>query len=342
MTNNLRDIVTHWYSHKDECEWVLCTLYAIEGSSYRKPGAMMMVSGDGLQLGMLSGGCLEADIQREAKKVMASQTSRTLTYDATDEDDLTFQLGIGCGGIVHIILQPVTAVNQYLGLTQLHDAIITRQQGVYYQCINPCKESNDLGYFESVRHTGQWSINRRTKIIKRDMEQWLLTYISPEPHLLIAGAGSDAIPVYKLAKLLGWSVSIWDPRPANGRREHFQHVDYILRNTAQELAEFCNSTNVSSVILMSHNLELDSQALKVLSSLPLNYLGILGPIHRREEVLKICGMTNEDVTSNLFGPVGLNVGGETPESIALSMIAEMHASLCEVDGSSLSHQVPSK
>lgn len=335
MTNSLRDILAHWYANRDNGEWVLCTLYEISGSSYRKPGAMMMISGLGQRLGMLSGGCLEADIQRHAKRVMADQRALTLTYDATDEEDLTFQLGIGCGGVVHILLQPVIKENAYLGLKELFTALETRQQGLYYQCINP-DDGVAQGYFELAEGEKQWSLNRRTQLLEQGGCRWLQTHINPEPHLLIAGAGGDAVPVYQMAKQLGWSVSLWDPRPANARREYFQHADFILRDSAKRLAEFCHTQHVSSVIMMAHSVELDSQVLRALAPVPLNYLGMLGPAHRRAEIFAESGIKKTDITAPIFGPVGLNIGGETPESVALSMLSEMHASLCDRDGRSLS------
>ena len=335
MTNSLRDILEQWHSNRDNTDWVLCTLYDISGSSYRKPGAMMMISGLGQRLGMLSGGCLEADIQRHAKRVMNEQRSLTITYDANDEEDLTFQLGIGCGGVVHILLQPISQDNDYLGLKELFTTLVTRQQGVYYQCINPQREEAS-GYFEVTKGAKQWSLVRQTELIEKDNFHWLKTYINPEPHLLIAGAGGDAVPVYQMAKQLGWSVSLWDPRPANARREYFQHADFILRDSASTLTEFCNVQYVSSVILMAHSVEIDSQALKALAAVPLNYLGMLGPAHRRKDVFEKAGIEKVDFKAPIFGPVGLDIGGETPESIALSMLSEMHANLCSKDGRSLS------
>ncbi len=335
MTNSLRDILNQWYSSRDDFDWVLCTLYEITGSSYRKPGAMMLISGIGQRLGMLSGGCLESNIQLHAKKVMAEQRSLTLTYDATDEDDLTFQLGIGCGGVVHILLQPVGKENDYLGLEGLLSALEKSQQGIYHQCVNP-KKDEAKGFFELTQETQKWSLNRSAQLLEQDGCIWLQTQINPEPHLLIAGAGADAIPVYQMAKQLGWMVSLWDPRPANARREYFKYADFILRDSAAELAEFCQSRRVSSVILMAHSIQLDSQVLKALASTPLNYLGMLGPAHRREEVFNASGIDNTDIEAPVFGPVGLNIGGETPESVALSILSEMHANLCGKDGNSLS------
>ena len=137
MVTDLKSMLATWHPLRDEQQWVLATLYKIEGSSYRKLGAMMLISSLGQRLGMLSGGCLEADIQRHAKQVMTSLTSKTITYDATDEDDLTFQLGIGCGGVVHIVLQPVNSANKYLNLDFVFNALKEKVSGYYLQPVQP-------------------------------------------------------------------------------------------------------------------------------------------------------------------------------------------------------------
>ena len=136
MVTDLKSMLATWHPLRDEQQWVLATLYKIEGSSYRKLGAMMLISSLGQRLGMLSGGCLEADIQRHAKQVMTSLKPKTITYDATDEDDLTFQLGIGCGGIVHIVLQPVNAANEYLSLDSVFNALKEKVSGYYLQPVH--------------------------------------------------------------------------------------------------------------------------------------------------------------------------------------------------------------
>ena len=105
MYNQLSQQLKQWHPRRDQQLWVLGTLYHIEGPSYRKPGAMMLFNDLGEQYGLLSGGCLESDIQQHAAKVMASQQPKTLCYDANDEDDRSFLLGIGCGGKIYIPLR---------------------------------------------------------------------------------------------------------------------------------------------------------------------------------------------------------------------------------------------
>ena len=108
MTNHFFQQLQRWYPRRDKQQWVLATLFKIEGPSYRSPGAMMLFNDLGEQFGLLSGGCLEADIQIKAAKVIASGTPMTICYDASDEDDMVFLLGIGCGGVIHIMLQPLS------------------------------------------------------------------------------------------------------------------------------------------------------------------------------------------------------------------------------------------
>ena len=338
MSTTLKSILNTWYPRRDDTEWVLCTLYKIEGSSYRKPGAMMMFSGDGAQLGLLSGGCLEGDIQRHAKTVMESKLSKTITYDATDEDDITFQLGIGCGGIVHILMQPITKDNQYLQLDTLLDVITAGQTGIYQQKIKSGIEQCE-NHFEHSKQQNKWSVNRKAELIELDNELWLCTHIYPEPHILVIGGGYDARPVTAMAKQMGWTVSLWDPRPANGRKAYFPTVDNILSGEVEELTQFAQSNHITGIVLMTHSVRLDASALKALYKLPLAYMGLLGPTHRRQQVIEESGVNEADFKVPLSGPIGLDIGGETPESIALSILSEIHAVLCDKNTISVSNVV---
>lgn len=335
MSSSLRSILGQWYSLRDDTGWVLCTLYKIEGSSYRKPGAMMMFSGDGAQLGLLSGGCLEGDIQRHANQVMQSNKAKTLIYDATDEDDITFHLGIGCGGIVHILMQPVNRQNDYLQLDAVYAALKAHEGGVYLQNINR-QDPTRQARFEAFDCEGQWSLNRNSKLISCDNETWLETQIYPEPHLLVIGGGYDARALTHIAKQLGWTVSLWDTRPANARKAYFADVNHIARCPAVELERYVADSKVTATILMSHNVKMDSDVLRAIAGCPLKYIGLLGPEHRKVQVIEQSGIDLDSLSIPLAGPVGLRIGGDTPESIALSVLAEIHAAICQKDGASIS------
>jgi xanthine dehydrogenase accessory factor len=354
-SNHLSHLLAKWYPNRDKFDWVLATIYDTNGPCYRKAGAMMLFSSQGDQLGMLSGGCLESDIATNARKVMQTGQSISLCYDGTDEDDVSFHLGIGCGGTVYIMLQQISAINDYLSLTSVYNAIKQRKSGYYYQ---PLVEQNVVdknntpaqAYFEAEQIS---DLASRATIVKRSRspinnsyvtnnnDKWLASPVIPEPHLLIIGGGIDARPLVNMAQQLGWQVSLWDPRPANARKEFFSNVNHIIKGEADILTIFALEKNVNSAVLMSHNVEIDAQALHALSKSKLQYLGLLGPENRRQQVLaqaKIIGNVKDTSLSFKFaGPSGLDIGGTLPESIALSILSECHASLYGKNAQSISN-----
>jgi xanthine dehydrogenase accessory factor len=339
MSNHLSHILAKWYPNRDNCDWVLATIYEIKGPCYRKPGAMMLFSSQGEQLGMLSGGCLESDIGINARKVMQNGQSTRLCYDGSDEDDLSFHLGIGCGGTVYIMLQQINKENDYLALNQVYDSLKQRISGVYYQSV-VSKNTSDKTYFE----TGKVSNIASTASLVSSPESeennsgadWLATPIVPEPHLLVIGGGIDARPLVNIAKQLGWKVSLWDPRPANARREYFPNVDHILKGEAEVLTSFAKQEGVNAAVLMGHNVSLDAQALKALSETSLQYLALLGPLKRKQQVIIRAELKEDNLPFVFAGPSGLDIGGTLPESIALSIITECHASLYQRKALSIS------
>ncbi|CAM3499741.1 XdhC family protein [Thalassospira profundimaris] len=317
MTNQLSAMLGTWQENRDSTEWVLGTVYRTEGSAYRKAGAMMLINGHGQQFGLLSGGCLEADITRNARRAMVTGKPVMLTYDGTDEDDLSFKLGVGCGGTVYIMLQPLGSAND-LGLGDLYEALQKRQSGVYFQKIDAVE-----GYFETGALYGQ----RPAHIENREDGNWLVTPIQPEPHVLVVGGGLDARPVIGIAHQMGWQTTLVDPRPANARAEHFPIAGTILRKIDGDLATYVTDHKVDAVILMAHSVSIDAAALAVLCDAPIKHLSALGPRHRFRDVLNEAGISRNDLAFDISSPAGLDIGGQLPESIALSMLSGIHAAL---------------
>lgn len=348
MSNHLSHLLAKWYPNRDKADWVLATIYDTKGPCYRKSGAMMLFSSQGDQLGMLSGGCLESDIGTNARKVMQTGQSISLCYDGSDEDDLSFHLGIGCGGTVYIKLQQINAINDYLSLTQVYDALKQRVSGYYYQSLIIQKDNLQYGenntldqaYFETEQIT---DIASRATIVKRsknsaiNTEHWLVSPIVPEPHLLVIGGGIDARPLVNMAQQLGWQVSLWDPRPANARKEFFSNVDHIIKGEAEVLTAFVLEKEVNAAVLMSHNVIIDAQALQALSTSKLHYLALLGPENRRQQVVEQAKIQGKSLRFKFAGPSGLDIGGTLPESIALSILSECHASLYGKNAQSMSN-----
>jgi xanthine dehydrogenase accessory factor len=323
MANQLSHLLKQWHSARDATDWVLGTVYKTEGPSYRKAGAMMLLNGLGRQFGLLSGGCLETDIQVHARQVMHTGEAKTLRYDGSDEDDISFRLGIGCGGTVHILLQPLDAAHDYLDLDAMHGALRERRSGYYHQYI-PNGSGTALSRFVSP---DGGMVDGPVRLQRREESDWLITPILPEPHLLIVGGGLDARPLASIAGELGWEVTVCDPRPANARREFFLTADTLLRSQGTALAEYASHNRVNAAILMSHNLDIDADALSALREVPLDYLALLGPQKRRAKVLEMAGLHTTELPANLAGPAGLDIGAELPEGIALSILAECHARL---------------
>jgi len=343
MSNHLSHILAKWYPNRDKADWVLATIYKTSGPCYRKPGAMMLFSSQGEQLGMLSGGCLESDIGINARKVMQTGQPISVCYDGSDEDDLSFHLGIGCGGTIYIMLQQVSHQNEYLSLVQVFDALQQRSTGYFYQSVVG-RKTDEQAYFETEKIA---DIAASATLVQKpqgdscntfplDSNSWLVTPIIPEPHILVVGGGIDARPLVNMAEQLGWKISLWDPRPANARKEYFSNVDHIIKGEASVLTSFAVEKDVNVAVLMSHNVSIDAHALNALATTNLKYMALLGPNNRRQQVITQAKVEEQALPFIFSGPAGLDIGGILPESIALSILAECHAGLYNRNAQSIS------
>lgn len=341
MANQLAHLLAQWYPERRACQWVLGTVYATEGPCYRKAGAMMLFNSFGQQFGMLSGGCLESDIQQHARRVMQQGLAMTLCYDGSDEDDLSFQLGIGCGGTVYILLQPIRAEDGWLGLDQALECLQRRQRGSLKLRIPSSRDARVEGCFVAGEGRGHQAGESRVagRLAHRYTESgqsYVYCPVLAEPHLLVCGGGIDARPLVSIAHQLGWKLSLWDPRPANARREFFIQADDVLRCEANELGDYVLQQQVDAAVLMSHSVALDAAALKALHTAALDYIALLGPDTRRDKVIAQAGLTTDSLAGKLAGPAGLDLGAELPEGIALAILAECHARLMQRDAHSMS------
>jgi len=317
MSNQLSFLLNVWQKGKLDTDWVIGTVYKTEGSAYRKAGAMMLINGYGQQFGLLSGGCLEADILLSARKVMRSRKVLLLVYDDSDEDDWSYQVGIGCGGKVYIMLQPLTPKND-LSLGAMARELGRRNSGIYHQKIGALDT-----YFEVKSN----SVLDHSYMELRSDGEWLLTPTNPEPHLLIVGGGADARPLANLASELGWHITLVDPRVANARAEYFPNVKTIIHELDGRLSRYIGKEKVDAVVIMSHNIEIDAKALRCCQDTDLDYIALLGPRHRFKRVLEKALLTESQLTTPVSAPAGLSIGGQLPESIALSILAECHTKI---------------
>ncbi len=329
--------------HASEDSLVLVTIIATEGSTYRRPGAMMLISRDDSFEGMISGGCLESDLLHHAGEVFSSGEAKFVTYDMHAADDLVWSLGLGCDGVIHLMLQRLDREHGFDFLEQLQ-ASFTGRYGVLLALTTQSNGSLPPGSSALLDREGKTCGKRELLGILRDISQpgwpaWryrkicdsknavasetILVNIPPQTRVLVCGAGPDAVPVVRALCALDWDVHIVDHRPAYARADRFPDKCRVIQARPENLGEFVNLEQIDAAIVMSHHLENDSVYLAQLAKKDLLYLGCLGPRARRDRLRKMADCPEQQV----YGPAGLDIGAELPEAIALSLVVEIHAVL---------------
>lgn len=343
----------------------LATVVHVEGSSYRRPGARMLITDDGYLTGAISGGCLEGDALRKALLVINQQQNKLVTYDTTDEDDAKFGVQLGCNGIVHILFEPIDPNEDIHPLSLLQDLSAKRQDGVLvtiFSLAHPqepipgtCllvlpdsvvieKVNNEQSIPEALRDASDAMLTRTSSTKEYLFEDKLYTafveYVQPRVALVIAGAGNDALPLAAMAHILGWQTTILDGRASHANLQRFPKVNRIIVAKPEEALPQLQMDTQTVVVLMTHNYNYDLQLLKLLlEEKELQYIGSLGPKKKLERM--IADLKNEGVSlhpaqlQKIYGPVGLDLGAETAEEIALSMVSEIKKVLSHKTGLSL-------
>jgi xanthine/CO dehydrogenase XdhC/CoxF family maturation factor len=320
---------------------VLATVVATAGSTYRKPGARMLILEDGSYFGLLSGGCLEADLKLHAREVLDGAASKAVEYDMRGPDDVLFGIGAGCEGAMRVLMEPANCGDRATLALAAAARITAAGASTCLICVHESSEL-PLGTYSiadggSSMPAALYSAAQAALAEESSREVALgragsrvrafVEYLAPPPHLLLCGAGPDAEPVAAAAGALGWRVSVVDHRPAYAREERFPGARVTLANPAA-LADVVDLGRCHAAVVMSHHLASDVAYLRVLGAAQAPaYVGLLGPKARRCRIVDELGPAAERLSERLRGPVGLDIGAATPESIALSIVSEVHASL---------------
>lgn len=338
----------------------LATVVHVEGSSYRRPGARMLISEDATITGSISGGCLEGDAFRKALHVILSDKAMLVTYDTADEDDAKFGMGLGCQGVIQVLIEPLqgergaaiiellqnaTASRQYASLVtffSMSDKKAPQYGSVYLRS----EKSESFGVLplvskDMIDAEARIVIEQRRSSFKKYVidQQEIIVFtelIQPPVSLVVVGAGNDVIPVVKMAEMLGWQSTVLDGRPMYASRERFpMPTCQVFHSKAEQILDRVQIDNRTVFVLMSHNYNYDLAVLKVLLQHPLTYIGVLGP-HKKMKMmmddLVANGIHLTDAQKEIIhGPVGLHIGAETAEEIAVSIIAEIQAKLTATD-----------
>ena len=295
---------------------VLATLVNVEGSSYRRPGARLLVQPDGQRIGSISGGCLEEDVIGRALKVQQTGQPDVVVYDTTSENDLVWGVGLGCHGVVRVLLEKVAAPPPWA--TAMAQNFLRRR-------------ATALAITHGGDEPATWGTRLAAPGDCADPERLFLNVVAPPTALVIFGAGDDAQPLARLANELGWHVTIADPRPAFVSAERFPTAHARVTGRAEELVQKTSPGSDTLAVVMTHHYVHDVPLLRELLARPLAYLGLLGPRKRAEKIfgdLENAGaIISAEQRARLHAPVGLDLGADGPEQVALSIIAEMQAVL---------------
>lgn len=341
----------------------MATVVNVRGSAYRRPGARMLMDSSGRAVGMISGGCLESDVRKRAEAVMETGIPCLATYDSTAPEDIVFGLGLGCNGVVQVLIEPLAAGDKQ-GLVAFFASCVARRQTGRVATVFKSDEIplgsrllrwpdgtvtenfDDPVLSAALTKAFQETASRRTAIRTLALSDGrsagvLIEAIAPPVPLILFGAGDDAVPLANLAKLVGWHVTVIDARPAFATQERFPMADAVHCLPTESLA--VNTQVVfppeTLVMIMTHSFTRDRELLKFLLPLSLKYIGILGPRSRTlnllDDLAKADPRHAEDTLSRLHGPAGLDIGAETPEEIAVSILGEMQAVLAQRNGSPL-------
>lgn len=332
----------------------LATIVSLEGSSYRRPGARMLITERGETTGALSAGCFERDVCERALKVMLSGAPVLVKYDTTTDDDIVWGLGLGCNGVVHVLIEPAMD-ERVAGLMQLLEecaesetggaiATVFRVLGEVEAALGPAALLYPDGtvdgdflvpsIFDDLREAVRLgrSTSKRYAVGSGYIDVFL-EVLQPRVRLVIFGAGHDALPVVNLAKNLGWHTSVVDTRAREASVERFREADEVLLIRPEETLARINLSERTIVVMMTHNYLHDQELLRQLLPLPLRYLGCLGPRQRTERLL--LEVSPDFAAAELHAPVGLDIGAETPAEIALSIVSEIKTVLSQRTGMQL-------
>ncbi len=343
------EILALWRRAEEQGERVaLATVVRVEGSSYRKPGARMLVSSGGERAGTISGGCLEAEVSRKIWWLTAQGPSIQQYQSSFDEDAGEIPWGLGCGGTVwlHLEQQPVAVLK---ALAAAHEqgspSVILFQLAPPYGPAIPVIPGDASIIAESSEVLLEAFDRRESVCVVNCTDPLLAEYLAPPPRLTVFGAGDDALPILAFAQALGWRTTVADGRAHLLQPGKFPR-DTELRLLAYDIPVACGpvpargalpvppETGVRDgelAVILTHSYEQDRAILAALLPRELLYLGILGPRHRTQRLLEetapLLGLSVEACFARLHSPVGLDLGARDPASIALSIVAGLQAAL---------------
>jgi xanthine/CO dehydrogenase XdhC/CoxF family maturation factor len=296
-----------------DANFALATVIATEGPTYSKTGELMIIAPDGEYAGLLSGGCLEGDLAQHAAEVLRSGVPQQLRYDGRSPDDALFGLGSGCEGAINILLQRTGPAENWEPLTQLAAGWRRGTATDYALVVRSADPQLRVGsvIFGGHAHRADAGV------------QFLQLHQRAPLRLLLLGAGPDATPVANLAVTLGWQVEVRDHRPSYVRSEKFPGAKALCLRP--EEWDPTADGGYDAAVVMSHHLLTDLAWLRGLATSTTPYIGLLGPASRRDRLLRELGTAAASLRARLHAPVGLDIGADSPQTIAVAIVAQIQS-----------------
>jgi xanthine dehydrogenase accessory factor len=356
-------IVEAFKKTSPERKAAVATVVKVRGSSYRSPGARMLITDDGKWVGSISGGCLEGDALRKARQVMQEKKAVTVTYDTREESNQNLGIGLGCNGVIDVLIEPADQQDKNNPVSFFEGLLDIREP----MGLATVFSSQDLnGEKLSIKASGEKSLSfsntKLNELVEKDLLnvfetqrseakeyhlgeniiEVFIELIQPSISLIIFGGGFDARPVSALAKSLGWNVMVTDECVAHIAPVFFPLADKLSLCQREYIDRDFEITPYTACVLMSHNYEYDRDVLKKLLKSATPYIGILGPRKRFDKMVEEfskqeISLSQEDA-HRIHSPIGLDIGAEAPDEIAISIIAEIQGKFANRSGGFLKYR----
>jgi xanthine/CO dehydrogenase XdhC/CoxF family maturation factor len=340
--------------------FLVATVVRVRGSSYRRPGARMLLTRDRWVAGSVSGGCLEGDVIKKAWW-RTEAGAALVTYDTRAEDEIRWGFGLGCDGVVDVLLE--RAGQGGIDPLALFARCIERQkQGALATVFRSSAAGVPVGsrvkLFDGAVESDPMDPRARELLTSgcaatlssacaievagaigdRTLDAFVEP-VRPPVRLFVFGAGHDAVPVVQIARTIGWDVMVCEPHARLGTRARFAHADAVLAIEPAAVAETIDAANRAVAVVMGHDYARDRACLEALVASRVRYIGMLGPRRRTERMRSDLGLPALD--PRIHAPVGLAIGAETPHEIALAIVSEIQSVLAKTSGLSLCDQAQS-
>lgn len=338
----MRDVIEKLETWRDRDEkTAIATVIETWGSAPRPPGSKLVISERGGIAGSVSAGCVEGAVIIEAREVIKKGIPKILVYGVADET--AWDVGLACGGTIRIFVEPGFALDDLFPLIRQHlkedqpfalVSVLKGPDNLVHKKLIVMGQGDHEGNLVFSGQTDKFIIEKslaclvsgKTSIIELpgDIELFIEVYPS-QPKLIIIGAVHFAEPLITMAKAAGFEAILIDPRPAFANQERFPHADKLIRAWPQEVLPEMKIDSSTFVVLMTHDPKIDDPALQYVLRSPARYVGALGSQRtqqKRIERLRKAGLAEEQI-SKLHAPIGLDLGGNTPGEIAVSIMAEI-------------------